>query len=57
MSSMSNDNLKARVATVDFGFVKVEGLMLPDGSYAIAAVQTNDVLKFSTCLYFNYCSV
>ena len=30
---MSNDTSKAVVATVDLGFAKIDGLMLPDGSY------------------------
>ena len=38
---------KAKVAQVDFGFVQIEGLMLPDGSYAIAGVQANKILGFS----------
>ena len=38
---------KAEVATVDFGFVQVEGLMLPDGTCGMAIVQANRFLKFS----------
>lgn len=38
---------KAVNATVDFGFVQVEGLMLPDGSYRISAQQANQFLGFS----------
>ncbi len=37
---------KAMVAQVDFGFTHVEGLMLPDGSYAIAATQIADKFQF-----------
>lgn len=35
---------RAVTLTVDFGFVEVEGLMLPDGSYAIGASQVADLL-------------
>ncbi len=45
---------KAKIATVDFGFCKVEGLMLPDGSYLIAVTQANHFLKFAA--HPNYAS-
>jgi hypothetical protein len=38
---------KAQIATVDFGFVQVEGLMLPNSSYGISATQTNNFLHFA----------
>lgn len=38
---------KAEIATVDFGFIQVEGLMFPDASYGIGVRQSNDFLKFS----------
>lgn len=34
-----NDTTKAVVATVDLGFAKIEGLMLPDGRYIVAIPQ------------------
>ena len=40
------DITKAVVATVDLGFAQIEGLMLPDGSYAVAIPQLAEV--FST---------
>lgn len=44
---MSIDNTKrAAIATVDLGFTKIEGLMLPDGSYAIAVPQIAEVFSF-----------
>jgi hypothetical protein len=45
---------KAVVATVKFGSREVEGLMLPDGSFGIAAVQANELLEFSA--HHNYVS-
>lgn len=36
---MSNNSTKAVIATIDLGFTKIDGLMLPDGSYAIAVPQ------------------
>lgn len=47
-----NSNKKAKVAQVDFGFIRAEGLMLPDGSYAIAGVQANKILRF--CAHQNH---
>jgi len=44
---MNNSN-KAIVAKVDFGFTQVDGLMLPDGTYAIAMAQANKLLVFSS---------
>ncbi len=38
---------KAKIATVDFGFCQIEGLMLPDSEYALAITQANKFLKFS----------
>jgi hypothetical protein len=38
---------KAEVATVDFGFIQVEGLMLPSGEYAIGVRQANEFLSFA----------
>jgi len=35
---------KAIVAKIDLGFVKFDGLMLPDGSYAIAVPQIADLI-------------
>ena len=45
---MSDHTSKAMVAEVDFGFVKVEGLMLPNGEYAIAMAQAHRLLVFSS---------
>jgi hypothetical protein len=36
---MTNDITKAVVATVDLGFEKIEGLMLPNGEYGVAIPQ------------------
>jgi len=38
---------KAIVAKIDLGFVQFDGLMLPDGSYAIAIPQIADLLQTS----------
>lgn len=38
--------MKAKVAPVQVGSVSVEGLQLPDGSYAIAVVQVANILDF-----------
>jgi hypothetical protein len=38
-------NTKAVVTTVDLGFVKIDGLMLPNGSYAIAVPQLAEILR------------
>lgn len=38
---------KAIIATVDFGFTQVEGLMLPDGSYAMGASQVATMFKLA----------
>lgn len=38
---------RATTLDVDFGFAKVEGLMLPDGSYAIAVSQIAEKFSFS----------
>jgi hypothetical protein len=43
-----NSSAKALVAIVDFGFIKVEGLMMPDGRYTISVSQANKILNFST---------
>ena len=40
------DITKAVVATVDLGFAQIEGLMLPDGSYAVGASQLAEVFQF-----------
>ena len=45
---MTNDSAKASVTEIDFGFAKIEGLMLSNGSYAVSGVQANNVLKFAT---------
>lgn len=37
---------KARVAKVDLGFVEIEGLLLPNGEYAIGASQTAKLFQF-----------
>ena len=42
---MSNNTSKAVVATVDLGFTKIEGLMLPNGGYAVAVPQLADVFQ------------
>lgn len=44
--NMNNNTTKAVVATVDLGFAKIEGLMLPDSSYAIAVPQLAEVFSF-----------
>lgn len=43
---MTNNTSKAVVATVDLGFAKIQGLMLPNGSYAVAVPQLADVFSF-----------
>ena len=42
-----NVTAKATLAVVDFGFCQVDGLMLPNGTYAIALSQANKFLEFS----------
>ena len=37
--------MKAQIATIDLGFVKFEGLMMPDGEYAIAVPQIIAVVQ------------
>lgn len=44
--NMNNNTTKAVIATVDLGFTKIEGLMLPDSSYAIAVLQLAEVFSF-----------
>jgi len=45
---MSNSNtVKAKVAQIDFGFTKVEGLMLPDGSYGIGVPQLAEMFQYN----------
>lgn len=44
----SNSISKAKIAQVDFGFTKIDGLMLPDGSYAIATAQANELFSFAS---------
>lgn len=39
--------MKAQIATIDLGFVKFDGLMMPDGEYAIAVPQVADLFQFS----------
>lgn len=43
---MSNNTAKAVVASVDIGFTKIDGLMLPDGSYCVAVPQLANVFQF-----------
>jgi hypothetical protein len=38
---------KAVIASVDFGYKKIEGLMLPDGTYAVAVPQIADLISAS----------
>ena len=40
-----NYSTKAVVATVDLGFTEIQGLMLPDGSYAVAISQLAELLS------------
>lgn len=42
-----DNTAKAVIATVDFGFAQIDGLMLPDGSYAISIPQLADVFGTS----------
>jgi len=42
-----NNTTKAVVATVDLGFKKVEGLMLPSGDYAITVPQIAATFQFT----------
>ncbi len=44
---MSTVMSKAMVAKVDFGFVQIEGLLLPNESYGVSAQQANKFLQFS----------
>ncbi len=39
--------MKAQVATIDLGFTQFDGLMLPDGQYAIAVPQAADLFERS----------
>jgi hypothetical protein len=39
---------KAVIASVDFGYTKIEGLMLPDGSYRMGVSQIAVLLQFNT---------
>lgn len=39
--------MKAQVATIDLGFAKFDGLMLPNGEYAIAVPQAADLFERS----------
>ena len=39
--------MKAQIALIDLGFVKFEGLMLPNGDYAIAVPQIADLFQAS----------
>ena len=43
MSSLTLN--KAVVSQVDLGFTKIEGLMLPDGTYAVAVPQVADLFS------------
>lgn len=43
---MNNDTTKAIATTVDLGFAKVDGLMLPNGKYAIAISQLATIFQF-----------
>lgn len=45
-SDMTNNTSKAVVATIDLGFEKIEGLMLPDGNYAVAIPQLAELFSF-----------
>jgi hypothetical protein len=38
---------KATVSQVQFGSITVEGLQLPDGTFAIAVTQANQLLEFA----------
>ena len=44
--NMNNNTTKAVIATVDLGFAKIEGFMLPEGGYAVAAPQIAEVFLF-----------
>lgn len=39
--------MKAQIATIDLGFVKFDGLMMPDGGYAIAVPQVATLIQSS----------
>jgi hypothetical protein len=39
--------MKAQIATIDLGFVKFDGLMMPDGEYAIAIPQVATLIQFN----------
>lgn len=43
---MSSLTVKAMVAQVNFGFTQIEGLMLPNGGYAISATQVAEKFQF-----------
>jgi len=43
---MQSTTKKAIVATIELGFAKVEGLMMPDGAYAIAVPQLADIFQY-----------
>ena len=45
-TQQANILMKAQVATIDLGFAKFDGLMLPDGSYAIAVPQIAELIQF-----------
>ena len=38
--------MKAQIASVDLGFIKFDGLMMPDGEYAIAVPQVSELFQF-----------
>ena len=38
--------MKAQIATIDLGFTKFDGLMMPDGEYAIAVPQVAELFQF-----------
>ena len=41
----STNTMKAQVATIDLGFAKFDGLMLPNGEYAIAIPQVATLIQ------------
>lgn len=46
MTENNNTITKAVVAKVDLGFTVIDGLMLPDGSYAMGASQIAEIFQF-----------
>lgn len=46
MTENNNTIKKAVVAKVDLGFTVIDGLMLPDGSYAMGASQIAEIFQF-----------